>query len=178
MKKLIALLLLVSFSSFAQETKVVTITSDIDRDSTVFYVITNPDGSIDGMRFVTTEGNGRVSTDETHPVERVMADGLVLFRQGNYEAVRLKLESFTPAAGGIVKIDYLYSGVSNSRRALRMNLVKGASAFNLRSSQGTEVIRLRVLGNWNPILGLVGIREIRINPVRYWGFSHEAKLAL
>jgi hypothetical protein len=29
-------------------------------------------------------------------------------------------------------------------------------------------LRLRVLGNWNPILGLVGIREIVVNPSRFW----------
>jgi hypothetical protein len=168
MKNFIVLFLILSCSAFATETKIVTITSDVDRDSTVFYLISNPDGSIDGMRFITTNVFGRVETDETHPVERVMAEGMVLFRQGNYEAVRLKLEKFNPMNGGDLKIDYLFSGVSNTRRALRLVLVKTDNGFTLRNAQATEVLRLRVLGNWNPILGLVGIREIVVNPSRFW----------
>ncbi len=182
MKNLIASILCVLFSfpalaAHVEETAIVTITSDTNRDTTVFYLVTNPDGTIDGMRFVTTDQRGRVETDETAPVERVIQEGVVLFRQGNYEAVRLKVENFTAADGGVVKIDYLYSGVTNTRRFVRYHLRKTPMGFTFVTADGTVIKTLRVLGNWNPVLGLVGIREIRVNPTRvlwprWWWHRH------
>jgi hypothetical protein len=168
---LMTLLLTLSAFGAEQETAIVTINSDTNRDTTVFYLITKPDGSIDGMRFVTTNQRGQVETDETAPVERVMQDGIVLFRQGNYEAVRMKLESFTPENGGAVKIDYLFSGVTNTRRFVRFSLDRTASGYTFMTNDGTVIKTLRVLGNYNPLLGLIGIRAISVNPTRVWWFG-------
>lgn len=165
MKNILGLFLLVVFplSAMALETKLVSITSDIDHDTTVFYIETHDDGTLDSMRFVTSDRVGRISSDESHPVEQVIQDGgVVVMERDGRQIVRLKVADFTAAEGGEVKVDYLYSGVSNTRRFLRLNLKKDAP-FSLLTPDGTVVTKLKVLGNWSNFFGLIGIRDIRVN---------------
>lgn len=146
----------------AADLKVVTITSNIDKDVTEFFLDIVEDGSIDGMRFITKNGRGVVTQDRHATVEEVIDSGLVLFREGNRDAVKLKVSNFSPVTGGEVVVDYLYSGVNNSRRALKLGLKKTDAEFFLHDKSGNRATTLKVFGNWAPIIGLIGISEIRV----------------
>lgn len=160
-----ALGLLGSLVVFAGEHKIVTISSNIDKDVTDFYLETLEDGSLDGMRFVTRDARGQVTQDNHATIEEVVDSGVVLFREGNREAVRLKVANFSAEAGGDVIVDYLYSGVTNSRKFLRLGIKKTDGDFFLHQA-GKPVNTMKVFGNWSPILGLIGISEIRVMNVR------------
>lgn len=153
---------------FAIEFKVVTITSNIDRDSSEFFLEIVEDGSIDGMRVVTKNSRGVVTQDRNVTVEEVIDSGFVLLRESGRDAVILKVKDFDRDNGGEVIVDYLYSGVNNSRRNLKLGIKKTDADFFLHDKTGAKVEKLKVYGNWAPFLGLIGIADIRASGLRNW----------
>lgn len=154
---------------FATELKVVTINSNIDRDVTEFFLDIVEDGSLDGMRFVTKNGRGVVTQDRHATVEEVVDSGIVLFHENGRDAVILRVKNFDRDNGGEVIVDYLYSGINNSRRQLKLGIKKTDGDFFLHDTNSNKVDKLKVYGNWAPILGLIGISSIRaVNLSDWW----------
>lgn len=169
-KLLLILLASFSLSALGTELKVATITSNINRDTTEFFLEIVEDGSIDGLHILTKNARGVVTEDRRATVEEVVDSGFVVFREGNRDAVVLKVKNFTPQTGGEVIVDYLYSGVNNSRRQLKLGLKKTDADFFLHTTSGRVATMLRVYGNWAPILGLIGVSDIRVLDWRWWYF--------
>lgn len=149
--------------AFAGELKIVTITSDFDRLTTTFFIELKEDNTIDAMRIIRTQASGQVEADDSHPAERVITQGAVLYEQRGYEVVRLKLEKFDAKLGGTIVLDYLYNGVTGSRNRMKLKLEPTASGFELMDFHNKKVSKLYIISNRTP-LGAVGIREIRIIP--------------
>ncbi len=159
-----AILLLSSFSAAALERELVTITSNVNDKTTTFYLEVKEDGAIDSMRFVSRLPNGGISEDVTVSLEEVEADGAVLFRQSGRDIVRLNVSEFDPYKGGNIKLDYLYNGVLGTRRFMRLQLLQGADGLHqLTHNERGVVTHMKLMGNWTAF-GLVGIRQILINP--------------
>jgi hypothetical protein len=147
-------------SAFAKEVKVGDISSDYDSNKTKFFLEINDNGSIDAVRFLMTAPNGGVVQDDTHPAERVIAEGAVIYWNGNYEVVRLRVKDFSVDKGGIAVLDYLVNGLTGARRVVTLNLTKNAAgAFEL-SYNGKTVNKFAIQANRNAFGIVVGIRGI------------------
>lgn len=154
---------LIAFSliSSATELKVATITTDVDKDVSVFYLDINPDGHVDGMRYVTTAVSGQITEDFYFTLAEVQANGAVVEERNGYEVVRLYLEKFTSKDGGIIRLNYLVNGATHLKRDLRLKLVQEEGTFVLADLEGKKVNQLFFFGNYIRFLGLVGVREIK-----------------
>src|SRR5690349_8314997 len=76
------LFFVVCLNAFAEESKICVITSDIDAEQTDMLIDVDAAGTLDTIRLYKTMDK-RVVSDESHPVERVMQDGVVASeRQG------------------------------------------------------------------------------------------------
>ncbi len=161
MKYFFILCLLISTSLLASpvELKMATITSNVDTDTGRFYLITKDNGDADSLRYTITTRSGSISEDQTYPWERVR-EGVVLITREGREIVRLYIDQkFSPLTGGGVRINYLYSGVTGVRNNLNLNLSRTGDSWKL--NQGTtEINRMLIKGNWNVLLGLIGIANI------------------
>lgn len=157
---LLCCLIFMTSGLFAAEIKMATITSNIDQDVARFFLITDDKGDIDSMRYTITKINGSISEDITHPVERVMQDGVILVERDGFSVLKLFVEKFSPKTGGIVKIDFLYSGVSGTRYYVPYKLTRNETGYDFTSLDNRPVNHLFIQGNWNVLLGLVGIRDI------------------
>ncbi len=162
MKAFITLFLLIfSFTAFANMTKLAVITSEFDKDVMDFYVITNAKNSIDSIRYIQTTPEGQVFDDVTVPVERVMEQqGVVIVERNGYDAVILQVENFNVDQGGIIKLNYLYNGVTNTRHLKRLKLLKNAETFSLSDLEMNPVDRLFLTINYIRVVGIVGVRNI------------------
>ena len=69
--------LLISMSAISAELRICTITSDIDSERTEMFLDFASNGDIDSVRLYKTVEGGKVVSDDTHPVERVVEDGIV-----------------------------------------------------------------------------------------------------
>lgn len=153
--------LLISLPLYAVELKLGKITSDIDRDFTDFYLEVTEEGAVDGIRIITQKTTGQIIKDVSHPIERVMQDGVLLEERNGYQVLRLQTDAkFDPSTGGEVILNYLFNGVTGTRRSMRLKLLKTAGTFQLAKLTSERVNHLHVRGNYNVLLGLVGIFDI------------------
>lgn len=165
MKYLFCLLFFIhSFSARAEEMTMALITSDIDRNTTEFLMEVDENDSIHSIRIRTTTPQGRIIEDFSHTAEQVMEGGVVLHERDGYKAVRLKVEQdFSPATGGGVVLDYLYSGISGARYFLSLKLAKTNSTFSLQRVNGDPINRFFFRANRHPLLGIIGVKEIQLS---------------
>lgn len=154
-------IMLVALSSLAQAKvyKLATITSDIDRDVTEYYIETDSNNKIESMRYVTIMPNGGIYRDETIPVETIITDGIVIVEQGGLDAVKLEVENFNVNKGGVVKLNYLYNGITGVRQIKRLLLNIPSEKFELADIQGQRVNRMFFKAN-RTIVGVVGVKYI------------------
>lgn len=162
MKLILSILLLfVAATSQAEVLKLAVITSEFDDNVMDFYIVTDDQNHIDSIRYVTTLPNGGIFEDVTVPAETVMNEGVVIVERNGHQAVRLEVERFTLEAGGVVKLNYLYNGVTGTRHAKRINLGKMNAAFKLYDMDNKVLNRMFLKVNSVRVLGVVGIKEIQ-----------------
>lgn len=153
-----------SFTVLAEELTMATITSDIDRNTTEFLMEVDEKGDIHSIRIKTTTPQGRITEDFSYTAEQVIVGGVILHERDGYKAVMLKVEQdFSPATGGGVILDYLFSGISGARRFLSLKLSRTDGNFTLQKVDGGPVNRLFFRANRHPILGIIGVREITLS---------------
>lgn len=156
---LIIFIFCISFAVQAEQIRLAVITSEFDKNVTDYYAITNEQGHIDSMRYVTTMPNGGIFEDVLLPAERVMREGAVLVERDGRQVVRLEVENFSLVTGGTLKLNYLFSGVTGSRHIKRLS-VKLQERFRLYDGE-KEVNRLFLEANYSRVFGIVGVRSIQ-----------------
>lgn len=167
-------LLLMSLVCHGEELLMANIKSDVDEYTYQFYVETAIDQTVEAVRVVWYDGKGRKFRDDTHLAQRVIDEGVVLIEQKGREAVRLEVENFSVKTGGAVVMNYLYNGVTGSRKNYRLSLKKMGSKFTLiEENSQKEVNDFFVFGNKVPVFGLVGIRDIqgKFRPKSFFKFQ-------
>jgi len=152
--------LLFSFTLNAGVFKLAVITSEFDQNVTDYFLETNDRDMIISMRYVTTMPNGGIFEDVSVPVERVINDGIVIVERNGLEAVRLELENFDLKKGGVVKLNYLFNGVSGIRRLKRFTLKSDNQQYNLFDQDNNRVNKMFLEANRVRIFGVVGIKTI------------------
>lgn len=167
---LVALIVL-SFPTFAAEMLMAKITSDIDRNVTYFHLETDGEANIHSIRIRSLTPQGQVFEDFTYSTEQVLDGEVVLHERNGYKAVKLRVEKkFSPKTGGVVFIDYLFSGVTGARYNLELLLRKSGEHFELLGGDNQLVNRFYFLANRHPIFGIIGVRKVELSyaPAGLW----------
>lgn len=152
--------LTLSLNAFSAETNICVITSDIDAERTDLLIETNSSGDLDSVRLYKTIGT-KVVSDETHPVEKVLAEGVVAAQREGRDVVYLKAKDFEVKKGATIVVDYLYNGLKSIRRQHNLRLTRVGNNYVLSTMEGVKVNRIKFLGNRAPIIKkIIGIREV------------------
>jgi len=153
--------LTLTLSAFAVETKICLITTDIDSEQTELLIDTNSNGDLDTIRLYKTM-DGKVISDDFHPAERAIIDGIVASERDGRQVVILKTKVFTATEGGVLALNYLYNGINGTRREFNLKLTKVNGKFVLSTPEGAKVNRLLFVGNRAAIINkFIGIKEIK-----------------
>lgn len=156
----IFLALVMTVGAHAEVFKLAEITSEFDNDVMDFYVETNDEKKIDSIRYITTRPDGSIYEDVSVPAETIIAEGVVIVERDGYAAVKLEVEKFTVETGGIVKLNYLYNGITGTRHVKRLHLSWMDERLRLSDLENTLVNRMYLKANHSRIFGIIGIREI------------------
>lgn len=151
MKVLLPLLfLLMSLNSNAfTETKICKITSDVDGQVTEMYLQTNNANEAEAVRV----------DREVFTVADVLR-GVTVVRMEGHDVVKLKAQAFDVSQGGTTVINYLYNGLTGTRRTMDLKLVNVDGVWMMKTPEGQRVNRLHVVAK--RIFGqVVGISYIR-----------------
>src|SRR5690606_22166537 len=123
MKSLFTCLLMAfTLNLFAAEIKMAVITSEFDKNYTNYYIETNAQNQIVGMRYVTVMPNGGIFEDINVMAENVLDDGAVIVERDGHKVVKLELENFSVTKGGTVVLNYLYNGATGTRHIKKLSL--------------------------------------------------------
>lgn len=163
------LLLLFSTFTFAGEQKMALITSEFDEDIKTFYLMTDDQQTIEGIRYVTSRPPGRIIEDRIILADEIMNGGVVLEERNGLEAVRLGVERFSLQTGGTIKLTYLFNGITGERKVHRLLLKKNDQHFLMTDLAHKNVNRLFLVANRSRIFGIVGIKEI----LTYWADTED-----
>ena len=156
----IFLFLIMTVCAHAEVFKLAEITSEFDKDVMDFYVETDDQNKIDSIRYITTRPDGSIFEDVSVPAERVIAEGVVIVERDGYAAVRLEVENFSIQSGGIVKLNYLYNGITGTRHVKRLYLNWDNEQLRLFDLGNLPVNRMYFKANHSRVFGIIGIREI------------------
>ena len=167
--KIFFFLLLVSSFAFAGEQKMALITSEFDEDIKTFYLLTDDEQTIEGIRYVTSRPPGRIIEDRIILADEILNGGVVLEERNGLEAVRLGVERFSLQTGGTIKLTYLFNGITGERKVHRLILKKSDQYFLMTDLAHKNVNRLFLVANRSRIFGIVGIKEI----LTYWSDTED-----
>lgn len=158
MKTLLAALLVLSVNAFAGNQRLLSISSNIDSETAQFYVMTDANHDVTGLKY-TSFDNGR--TVETKTVSIAQAErGVVLNQRKGRDIVKLKTRHFSSANGGVAKIIYLINGATRRYGAMELDLRRDGDVWSVYAN-GKKITRMKFLAKRVAFLGLVGIRSIR-----------------
>ena len=149
-----------SLSAYCLDLKMAVITSEFDKDVTTFYLVVDDNNVIDSIRWIKTMPSGQIIRDSMAPAEAVIKEGVVLEERDGFEAIRLEVEKFTIEEGGIICLNYLFSGVTGSRKVQKFLLKKTENIFSLNDLALQKVNRMFLVANRSRIFGIIGIKEI------------------
>lgn len=158
---LMIICLFYSTSSFAKDLSVVEISRD-DADLVYKLVIDSGDEvKIDQVRKETYQKGVLVNNEILDQSQ--LAKGIVLEEQKGFKALILRSANFDNYQGGEVEVDTLFSGITGERKSAYFDLTKHATGWALFSGS-IHVKKLEIKVNKSPLLGVIGIKELVINP--------------
>lgn len=158
---LISLLLIMSVNVNSAVTKLSIITSEFDNDVMNFFIETNDQNEITSMRYITTMPNGGIFEDVSLPVQTVVDQGAVIVVRNGREALRLNVENLSIDNGGVIRLSYLFNGISNTWHVRRLKLKLTEGQFSLFDFDENKTNRLFIKQNWSRLFGVIGIKEIQ-----------------
>ncbi len=164
-------LALFSSATFAKIEQLTTITSDVDKETSTLSIDIDDDSKeITKMILVTKTATGAEKEVREFDYQDVMTKGVVLLNKENRDVVTLRPanKSFNFIHAGTMRVIYLYSGINNSTREVKINLVPMANggSFHLTTENGTKTNKMFVKAN-HALGKVIGIKEIQ--------FSYQAK---
>lgn len=166
MKKIIVLIFLsfiLTTNLFAKSISIVEISRD-DADLVYKLVIdSNDETKIDQVRKETYQKGLLVNNEILDQSQ--LEKGIVLEEQKGFKALILRSANFDEYQGGEVEVDTLFSGITGERKSAYFDLTKYTKGWALFTN-GVLVKKLEIKVNKSPLLGVIGIKELVINPIK------------
>lgn len=162
MKRLLTLLLLVSLNALALDHHMMTITNDSDDEILKFVVETDEQNTeLQTMIKKVYDGSMNYQGRDVYDAESVLSRGAVLTEMDGRKVVILKVASnFKVETGGVLTLDYLYNGITGSRKSFQFTMSRSGDTWKV-SKGGKKIKKLHFVTNKKPIVGTIGIKEIK-----------------
>lgn len=147
-----------SFSTFAAETVLCEVTSDIDNDTgKIVYEMDADNRSIKHL-YQDNYHNGQ-RTARVELEASGLKTGIVLNRKDKYITVRMYSDNFEAESGGVLYLDTLYSGVSGERKEYVMEMALDKSVPVLIQNRQTFT-KMKFVAKRSRVLGVIGIEKV------------------
>ena len=146
-----------SFSVYASELVLCTVTSDIDNDTAkIVYEMDQDNRAIQHLyqdSFHEGTRTARIELDASG-----LKDGVVLNQKDKYIIVRMHSDNYDSERGGVLYLDTLYSGVSGQRKEYEMDVVKTIKGFEL--VHNNSFTQMKFIAKRSKVLGVIGIERV------------------
>lgn len=160
-------LVMFSTTTFAGRQLLTIISSDVDKTTNHLSIdVDDVSKEITKMILQGRNASGAETSLREFDYDEVMRNGVVLLERDGRDIVTLKPSNvlFDFVSAGSMRVIYLYSGISNATREVKMNLVPSANpgSFRLTTADGKPTNRMFVKGN-RALGQVIGIKEIQFS---------------
>lgn len=149
---------LISFSAYAEEKVLCTVTSDIDNDLGKIVYEMDQDNRAIAHLYQDTYHNG-TRTERIELKTDGLRDGVVLNKRDKYVILRIHSDNYDSERGGVLFLDTLYSALSGERREYEMDLAMDTKGPVL-SSNKQNFSKMLVTAKRSKVFGVIGIEKI------------------
>lgn len=145
---------------FATEIDLVKITAQNDPLPSYMYIVTNENSDIVEFGKKDLDAKGRIINKLVFPPD-INDYGVVLKKKKGKNIVLMTGHNLGPIYGGGLEVNYLYNGITGTRRVFDMELVRSGNKWSVEV-EGIEVNHLHFKLHWKRFFGVVGIKRVEI----------------
>ena len=157
---IVAMGLAVSSLLFANEINLVKITSDADKVPSYMYIVLDKQGDISDFGKKDLNPHGKIISRVSFSTIEVL-DGVVLKKQQGRNILIMRGHNMDSVYGGGLELDFLFNGITGSRKSFDLELVKQSHNWSLQVS-GETIRHLHFKVHRKRFVGVVGIRRVDI----------------
>ena len=138
----------------------ISITSDVDKLPSVMYVILDDNHDITEFGKKDLDAKGRVIARTIFSTE-LDINGVVLKKKKGRKILIMRGHNIGPIYGGGLELDFLYNGITGSRKSFHVELVRQDNTWSVKVKDRT-VSHLNFKVHRKRFVGVVGIRKVEI----------------
>jgi hypothetical protein len=163
MKKFIKLTLILTITTFclnamAISQKIMSATNDEDNEKIVISLILDSNKDITALSQKTLSARGVQIREKIFKAQNVYR-GFDLLKKDGRKIVRLLSRNFAAHQGGAVTLDFLYSGVTGSRKQMEFDLSRNGDKWAIKH-KGRNAKKVHFVSNKNFLIGTIGVKKI------------------
>ena len=147
-----------SISAIAATQRVMSATNDEDNEKIVISLILDGNKDITGLIQATYSARGKMIREKKFQARNVYR-GFDLLKKDGRKIVRLLSKNFAAHQGGEVTLDFLYSGVTGSRKQMNFNLYRDGDTWAI-FHRGRSAKKVHFVSNKTFLIGTIGVKEI------------------
>lgn len=144
---------------FSKEIDLVLITSDTDRLPTYMYVVVDENQDIIEFGKKDLDAEGKVMSRMVF--SQLDQEGVVLKKKKGRKIVIMRGHNCDPVLGGALELDFLYNGITNSRKKFHMELVRDNDEWKIHVKD-QPVSHLHFKVHRKRFVGVIGIKRVQI----------------
>lgn len=152
--------LVFSCAVFSKDIDLVEITSDTDMLPSYMYVVLDKGGDIAQFGKKDLDAKGNVMSRQEFSIS-LGSDGVVLKQINGRDIVVMRGHNVGPVYGGGLELDYLYNGITGSRKSFDMELAREDNKWEVLV-EGKKVSHLHFKVHRKRFIGVIGVRKVQI----------------
>jgi hypothetical protein len=149
-----------SLTANAKTVKLVKITNQEDKKTQVFSLSLDDKSDVKSFFYKTYNGEGKELSKKTFSADKADKK-MVLYRSSGKDVVTIDAYKVSTGNGGFMQVDFLYNGITGSRKSIELELRRDADDWTLRKN-GKKINKMHFISNKKAIIGTIGIESIQL----------------
>ena len=138
----------------------IAITSDTDRLPSIMYVVLDKNYEIKEFGKKDLDAKGKIISRTLFSTE-LDIDGVVLKKKKGRKILVMRGHNVGPIYGGGLELDYLYNGITGSRKSFHVDLDRQDNTWSVKVKD-RKVKHLHFKVHRKRFVGVIGIRKVEI----------------
>ena len=137
-----------------------TVTNEEDTDLRKLYLVLDERSDVESIQMKTFTSKGKKINDQLFSPDKAES-GIVIYEKKDRDIVKLISTNFAAHQGGNVDLNFLYNGITGSRKDFEFDLKRDGDEWGV-FVDGKKVKGLHFVSNKKAFVGIVGVKEVKI----------------
>ncbi len=156
----VTMITLFNLDAMAATQGLVTVTNEEDTDIIKLYLVLDENSDVSSFKMNTFTKDMKEKNKYNFAVEKAHT-GIVIYKKEKREIVKLISENFSTHQGGDVSLNFLYNGITGSRKNFDFDLKRDGDEWEI-FVKGKKVKKLHFISNKKAFVGTIGVKGIQV----------------